>query len=57
MKALEYTDIIRAEFPKGLETTNGATKFIITKTPWDSPMLIEDGWAQIPISIPYRTFN
>lgn len=55
--ATNHTDLIRAAFTKGLEVTNGTTTFTVTKTGWDAPMLIDGGWMQIPVSIPYKTIN
>lgn len=55
--ATGYTDAIRAAFTKSLEITNGTTKFKITKTGWDAPMLVDGGWCQIPVSIPYKSFG
>lgn len=55
--ATGYADLIRAAFPKGLETTNGSTTFKVIKTPWDAPIIIDGGWCQIPVSIPYKTIS
>lgn len=55
---LDYVDLIVAAFPKGLEVTNGGTKFRVTKTGWPAPRLIDkQGWIQYPVSIPIKTFN
>ncbi|MCP3894017.1 MAG: hypothetical protein GY706_05230 [Bacteroides sp.] len=57
IEATAYTDVIRATFPKGLEITSGDTSFVISKTGWDSPMIVEQGWCQIPVTIPYKSIN
>ncbi|MCP4257650.1 MAG: hypothetical protein GY774_09020 [Planctomycetes bacterium] len=57
VEATTYSDMIRAAFPKGLEITNGDTSIVISKTGWDSPMIVEQGWCQIPVTIPYKSIN
>lgn len=53
IKASQAADAVMAHFPKGLKLFNGTACVRISGEPWAAAPLVEAGWTETPVTIPY----
>lgn len=53
IKASAAADAVMAHFPKGLRLYNGTARVKVSGEPWVSAPLMDAGWTDTPVTIPW----